>query len=1277
MRTPGLQQPRASRRRRALRQGQSGRVAKVVLWTLAVVLLLGGLLLAGLTWGPNLLREPIARYIGETIGRGVRIGRIDVSPFAGRIVLSEVSVASLDPGKPMLSARTATIDVDPLAYLRGAVVVNGVSLEAPALRVLRTGPARFDFSDVLDRFANRPASQRKVVWHVERIAVADGSVTLDDRVVRKLTTLDAIRLAVVGLTNRDAHVDRPVTLDATFALNGRPVSIDASATPFAQPATAQGRLRLDALPVSDLLPYLPMPADLRPVAGTLDLDLRAAWGSPGKAEGPLKIEGRVALGAPRIEDAAGGERVAARGIVATLAPSFPLGGTVHLTGLAVDAPVLALGRAADGSPEWPASGFAGSRRAVGGDATASPVAPAAPVTASPARRPGGGPRALRIDTITIDGGQVAWRDAALAVPLALRIDPLKVSVAELVIADLSRPEVITGRARVDATLDGHAPLGADLDLQGVSGLATLTAGRLELQRYAPLAGGALKATLEQGLLDARAAVHWNTADASWSIADGGAELSDLRVAHEGRKPASMQKLAVAGVVVDGVARSVEVGSVKLDGVVLAVRRGADGRVDLQDWYVPQPVVAGDAGAGRSDARGAASAAPWTMLLRQVELSRLDLDYTDVLIAKDRRLPPLTLSAKASDVTLDPRRPLPFEAVATLPDGSRLASSGTVRPVPFDLDARLRLQRFTLTHFDPYVAPFVNLTLASGQLWSNGRLRLASGEDGALARIGFDGEVSANEFRATDKLTSEDFVRWTALALPSVKVDWDTKRPGASLVEIGAVAFVDFYARIILSPEGRLNLSDVFVDPDRPIGARSLTTAPDAATRRATAATAAAAAPAYTGEGEATAAGTAQAAPARGAPVARREAIVAKPAREPGSQPTIRVGTVRIASGNVNFTDLFIRPNYTANLTQLSGSIDAIASDREAPSDVLVTGRVDDDTPLEITGKVNPLSPRTFIDLRAIARGFDLPKLSAYSGRWAGYTIEKGKMTADVRYRIEGERLQAENKITINQLTFGDKVESADALNLPVRLAVSLLKDRNGNIDLDLPISGTLSDPQFSVGGLILRALGNLIVKVVTSPFTALASLAGGGTAAELSHIDFAAGSAALDDDDRKRLDALGRALTERPALSLDIAGYADPQADRDAMQRERLDTALRSAKLAQMKRASPGAELPALRDVALEAGERPALLEQLWRDAKLDAGGAKTPAPEDIERLLAEHAPVATEEVKQIAQQRAQAARDFLRDHNGISNERLYLLAPRIAETAGTLPPRRADFAIK
>jgi outer membrane protein OmpA-like peptidoglycan-associated protein len=335
--------------------------------------------------------------------------------------------------------------------------------------------------------------------------------------------------------------------------------------------------------------------------------------------------------------------------------------------------------------------------------------------------------------------------------------------------------------------------------------------------------------------------------------------------------------------------------------------------------------------------------------------------------------------------------------------------------------------------------------------------------------------------------------------------------------------------------------------------------------------------------------------------------------------------------------------------------------------------------LDITGKINPLAPRNYIDLRAVARGFDLPKLSPYSGRWAGYAIEKGKLTANVRYKVEGDKLDAENKLVINQLTFGDKIDSADATSLPVRLAVSLLKDRNGNIDLDLPIGGTISDPQFSVGGLLWRAIGNLILKVVSSPFTLLASLAGGGSeAGELSHIEFAAGASSLDDEDRKRLDGLARALASRPELSIDIGGVGDPAADRDAMQRERLERTLKRAKLAQMRRADPRAELPSIADLRLDDTERATLLEAAWREAKLDAGsGGTVPASDELERVLLEQAPIATEEVKQVAQARAQSARDYLRDTRGISNERLYLLAPRIAETGDPLPPRRADFTVK
>ncbi|MCX7230307.1 MAG: DUF748 domain-containing protein [Burkholderiales bacterium] len=1252
----------------ACRRSQRGAIGRALLWTAGLVALLLGLLLAALTWGPNLARHRIAGFYSEVIGREIRIGHIEVSPFAGRVVVDDFSIASARPDRPALVVKRATVEIEASAYLHGVVVVKGVRLESPALHLVRIGPDRFDFSEVLDRFANRPPSQRKATWRIDRVTVEGGRLDLDDRLVKKATSIAGLSLQAVGLTNQDEHVERPATLDARFMLDGRPVAVQARATPFSSDPVFGGDVKLDALPIAALLPYLPLPADIRPVSGTVTLDLGGTWRQTAAAPTRLDVSGRLAVDGLAVHDGAGSERVAAESLVVVLGSSQPLGGAIHVTEATLRAPRAALGRDATGRMLWPAAADTIAATPAPAPAATAAQAPAgaagqtssqpsaAPSPAAPALPPNG-PRSLRIDRLRIDSARIDWQDAALPAPLALQVSPLTLSLEAIEVADLARPAAASGRGRLDATVDGDAVLGADLLLDGSGGGRTsIDLSRIDVARYAPLAGPALRATVEQGRLAARATLAWGPDGAGLSVTDAAAELADLRIAKDGRVPATIASLAVAGGTIDPAARRIELGSVKLAGGTLQARRDRGGRVDLQDWWVPQdaPGTGASATSGPAQAQAETSgrdAPAWTVRVAQAEVAALEVDYDDAAIPKASKLPRLTLNAKASNIGTDPSQTMPFEAAVALADGSRLSARGSLRPVPLQLDAQVRLARFGITNIEPYIAPYVNLALASGQLWSNGRLRLTGDRDGGLARIGFDGEFSANDFRAIDRVTSDDFLRWTALALPSVKVDWRTGRPADSLIEIGAVAFVDFYARIILSPEGRLNLSEVVADPGRERGAapRSLT-----------------AAPAASGPGGI------ERAPAGAATTARLPAAAAE-----GPRPTIRVGIVRIASGNVNFTDLFIRPNYTANLTQLVGSIEAIASDRAEPSDVLVTGRVDDDTPLEITGKINPLAPTSFIDLRAVARGFDLPKLSPYSGRWAGYAIEKGKLTADVRYRIEGDRLAAENKLTINQLTFGEKIDSPDATSLPVRFAVSLLKDRNGNIDLDLPISGTVSDPQFSVGGLLWRAIGNLIIKVVSSPFTFLASL-GGGDPGELSHIEFAAGATALDDEDRKRLDTLSTALAQRPELSIEIAGVGDPKADRDAMQQARLERSLKGAKLAQMRRATPSAELPPIAELVIEAAERPVLLERAWRDAKLDAGRTgPVPPPEALERLLLEHAAVATEEVKQVAQQRAQAARDYLRDQRGIPNERLYLLAPRIADDDGKLPPRRADFTLK
>ena len=270
----------------------------------------------------------------------------------------------------------------------------------------------------------------------------------------------------------------------------------------------------------------------------------------------------------------------------------------------------------------------------------------------------------------------------------------------------------------------------------------------------------------------------------------------------------------------------------------------------------------------------------------------------------------------------------------------------------------------------------------------------------------------------------------------------------------------------------------------------------------------------------------------------KPAPVAAPA-DTGPKPRIRWQQLAITQGGVHFTDNFIRPNYSARLTQLKGEVSALNSERPEPARLSISGALDDGAPLRISGTLHPLGAQLYTDIEASARGIGLTRLSAYSARYAGYTIDKGTLTMTVHYKIDQGKLEAQNQIFLDQFTFGDKVDSPDATSLPVRLAVALLKNGRGEIDIRLPISGTLNDPQFSIGGLVWRAFMNLLTRVVTAPFAFLT----GGDGGTPDQVHFAPGSAELDDAARQQLDKLGQSLKDRPGLKIEITGHADPGRD--------------------------------------------------------------------------------------------------------------------------------------
>jgi hypothetical protein len=347
----------------------------------------------------------------------------------------------------------------------------------------------------------------------------------------------------------------------------------------------------------------------------------------------------------------------------------------------------------------------------------------------------------------------------------------------------------------------------------------------------------------------------------------------------------------------------------------------------------------------------------------------------------------------------------------------------------------------------------------------------------------------------------------------------------------------------------------------------------------------------------------------------------------------------------------------------------------------LAGRIDDDAPVEIGGRLNPLAPTLFLDIEGRTKGVDLPRLTPYSVKYAGYPITKGKLSMDVKYKVEAQKLEASNHLFLDQLTFGERVDSPTATKLPVTLAVSLLKNSRGEIDINLPISGSLNDPKFSVGGIIVQVIVNLLTKVITAPFTLLAAAFGGGE--ELGYVEFAPGAATLGAAQTQRLDTLAKALNDRPGLKLDIVGRVDPAVDADGVRRAKYEAKLRGAKVRQLTRSGGDSIDPA--KVAISDQERPALIETVYSDEKIPdkprnvIGLTKSIPPPEMEQLILKNLPTTPEDLRALANARAAAVRDHLENNGKIPRERLFLVEPKLTTEGiqGKGAPTRVDFALK
>jgi hypothetical protein len=420
----------------------------------------------------------------------------------------------------------------------------------------------------------------------------------------------------------------------------------------------------------------------------------------------------------------------------------------------------------------------------------------------------------------------------------------------------------------------------------------------------------------------------------------------------------------------------------------------------------------------------------------------------------------------------------------------------------------------------------------------------------------------------------------------------------------------------------------------------------------------------------------------GAPVptaAQPVAAQGESARAPDHSggPEIEISRTVLEGGNINYSDNFIKPNYSAQLTEIKGKIGAFGTQSTKPADLEVQGQVNGSSPIDIVGSLNPLAPMAFVDIKAKADGIELSNLTPYSTKYTGYPITKGTLTVDVHYHLENKELTADNHLFIAQLTFGPHVQSPNAVNLPIALAVSLLKNSKGEINITVPISGSLSNPQFSIGQVVWQAFSNLILKAVTSPFALLASAMGSANQ-QLDHVEFAPGLATLTPDSQARLNTLATALKDRPALRLSIAGRVDPSVDREALRAVMLDRKVKMQKVKELRDRGESADVDT---VKLTPDEYDKYLKMAYGQAKFQKphnflGLAKSLPPAEMKKLMLANTDVTDADLKELANARALTVRRFLGKQ--VDPIRLAVVAPKLdaGGIAGKGKTTRVDLAI-
>ncbi|WP_408598900.1 DUF748 domain-containing protein [Pseudomonas sp. PLMAX] len=830
--------------------------------------------------------------------------------------------------------------------------------------------------------------------------------------------------------------------------------------------------------------------------------------------------------------------------------------------------------------------------------------------------PNAKPFPLRIDRIKLAGGALHFKDERPSEAIEFLYDKLDFELKNL----STLPE-----DSADMELVAIGPNGGQVDWTGNFSLIPFASeGKLKItdgkmKAFWPYVRDAVPLDLESGVMSLSTDYKLSLAKQTELL------LNNLAVsvapfaikAPDGRPLAKLERLDISETTVDLAKQQVVVGKIRSQKLETWAALEADGQLDWQKLFASQPSKpAAKANAEPPSTPAAADSPkpepaepgkPWQVLLTDVQLR----DYK-VHLADRKAQPPVEVELSPLNLDLqkfDSLNGSPFALKLDTGVGKqgKLTADGEVNLAPVSARLNVQTKDIDLRVAQSYISPFIRLELRSGMLGSDLAVNLKSTEPLALS---VTGRAQVDQLHTLDTLKTRDFLKWQQLVVEGLNY-----QHGDSL-SIDKINLLQPYARFMINDDRTTNIDDLLIPQPPDAGAKS---------------------------------------------------AAAKPVASKDKPLGIHIGGIAINDGSANFADFSLTPNFATAIQQLNGSIGTIDSRQAKPATVDIKGKVDRYAPVTIKGAVNPFDPMASLDIATSFKRVELTTLTPYSGKFAGYRIRKGRLNLDLHYVITKGQLKAENKVVVEQLQLGEKVDSPDAVSLPLKLAIALLKDVDGKISIELPVTGDLNNPQFSVMPIVWQTLRNLIVKAAAAPFKLIGGLVAGGGSEDLGTVSFAPGSSDLSKDAEAALVKLSQALKERPTLRLEIEGTAAKSSDGPLLAEQRLEREYQYNYYKMLQRR--GDKVPAKANLLeVPDSEKGPLLEGIYRTRLKVQPPAEWKDLGKEERTAKMRADViqfwSSSEVllRELGQERASSIKDYLVDKGQLADDRVYFIDAQLGE---------------